>query len=624
MNSNILPQSVRVIIIVVFLFNGMSKSNAQESRFYMPIEIQKAYKNGTRSFDGNPGANYWQNSTDYNIDVEIVTDEQMIVGSEEVVYHNYSPDTIFALVVRLYHDANKKGTVRSYETYAGDLTNGVQLFNLKINGKSYNQKDKKKVKRRGTNIKFILDDPLLPGERLKFNASWKQEIPTNDTRVGSYDSTTFFIGYWYPQVAVYDDVFGWDELNHDILNEYYNGPANFKVSVNAPEGYMVWGTGTLTNAREVYPSGVLEKYKKAWSSKEVISIVSGKDMKKGIQTKRSKWNFEAKNVSDFAFFLSNHFLWDAASVPVDGKKVLVSTVHPQDTFNYHNHVKLSLDAMKCLSEDTPGIPYPFEVFTTVISDGWGMEFPMMAHNGSPGKSVTVHEMLHSYVPMYVHTNETRWAWMDEGLVSLWTQLVLMKIPGEGKGVDDVIGKSKSQENITGTVSDLPLFLPSEFLKDRNIGYAAYGKPTFLFASLQQYLGDELFIECCREYIKRWALKSPTPYDFFYTFENITDQDLSWIWKPWFFEFGYPDVKIESFKNGELTVALAGNQPVPLVIELMYNDGTSKTLKENIGIWRKGKKIFKVNISDFSKVKEVAVNKNLLDADYTNNVIYIDQ
>jgi len=303
---------------------------------------------------------------------------------------------------------------------------------------------------------------------------------------------------------------------------------------------------------------------------------------------------------------------------------LVSTVHPQDTFNYHNHVKLSLDAMKCLSEDTPGIPYPFEVFTTVISDGWGMEFPMMAHNGSPGKSVTVHEMLHSYVPMYVHTNETRWAWMDEGLVSLWTQLVLMKIPGEGKGVDDVIGKSKSQENITGTVSDLPLFLPSEFLKDRNIGYAAYGKPTFLFASLQQYLGDELFIECCREYIKRWALKSPTPYDFFYTFENITDQDLSWIWKPWFFEFGYPDVKIESFKNGELTVALAGNQPVPLVIELMYNDGTSKTLKENIGIWRKGKKIFKVNISDFSKVKEVAVNKNLLDADYTNNVIYIDQ
>jgi hypothetical protein len=617
MKSKDIP-ALRIFTTFLLLLCCMLLAFGQESRLYMPIEIQRAYENGTRSFDGKPGSNYWQNRADYTIEVEIVPSEQMIVGSEEVVYHNLSPHPISALVVRLYHDVNKGGAVRQYPSDAGDLTEGVELYDLSINARPCDLDDKQKVKRGGTNIKFILEEPLEPGEDLVFRTSWRQEIPAHDTRVGSYDSTSFFIGYWYPQISVYDDIFGWDEFSHDILNEFYNGPANFNVSVTAPEGYLVWATGTLMNADEVYPSGILEKYNALRSSKEVIALVSYDDVKRGIDTQRCSWQFEAGEVSDFAFFLSDHFAWDASSLSIDGRKVLVSTVHPPDTtIDYAANVLLSRDAMRYFSEDVPGLAYPFEAFTTVIADGWGMEFPMMAHNSSPGPYVTIHEMLHSYFPMFVHTNETRWSWMDEGSVSFLQQFAIMKLFQGEQDIDHLFNKM-GQGIQTGFLSDLPLMVPSVYLNDFNYGQASYSKPAFIFAIIMDYLGEELFLNCYQEFIARWADKSPTPYDLFYTFENVSGQDLHWIWKPWFFEFGYADVKIESFSEGMLSVSMVGNQPMPLVIDLESHDGTFRTLYESVGIWRDGKRVYTVSIPEHAEVKGVVLNRDIPDADRSNN------
>jgi hypothetical protein len=608
----------RFFFAAVLLLGSMQPVLSQESRFFIPVEIKQAYEKGTRSPTGKPGGQYWQNRADYTIDVEVVPSDQTIVGSEEVIYHNLSPDVLSSLVVRLYHDVNKKGAVRLYVADAGDLTEGVELSNLRINGKPYDLDDHQKVKRSGTNIKFLLEEPLEPGDSLVFTTSWQQEIPANDTRIGSYDSTSFFIGYWYPQIAVYDDIFGWDELSFDILREFYNGPANFNVTVNAPEGYLVWATGALMNASEVYPTGIYETYNSAWSSKDVISIVSWEDIEAGIQTKRSLWLFQAREVSDFAFFLSDHFVWDASSQVIDGQKVLVSTVHPSDKEkDYAANVNISRDAIKYFSDEVPGIAYPFESFTTVVADGWGMEFPMMAHNSSPGHHVTIHEMLHSYFPMYVFTNESRWSWMDEGWVSLWTQLAVMKLIEGEQNIDHVVGKI-GRGIRSGFLSDLPLMVSSEYLNDFNYGQASYSKPAFIFAMIWQYMGDELFLNCSQAFISRWAGKSPTPYDLFYTFENISGQDLNWIWKPWFFDFGSADVKIDSFSKELLTVSMVGNQPMALVIDLAYLDGTNLTLYENMGIWSDSKKAHAVKIPNHSEVTGIIVNRDLPDADRSNN------
>ena len=176
---------------------------------------------------------------------------------------------------------------------------------------------------------------------------------------------------------------------------------------------------------------------------------------------------------------------------------------------------------------------------------------------------------------------------------------------------------------SGHIYDLPLMVSSEYLNDFNYGQASYSKPAFIFAMIWQYMGDELFLKCSREFIARWAGKSPTPYDLFYTFENISGQDLNWIWKPWFFDFGSADVKTESFNKEELTVSMPGNQPIALVIDLDYQDGTHLTLYETMGIWSKGEKEQTIRIPNHSEVKEIIVNRDLPDADRSNNQFSVD-
>jgi aminopeptidase N len=207
--------------------------------------------------------------------------------------------------------------------------------------------------------------------------------------------------------------------------------------------------------------------------------------------------------------------------------------------------------------------------------------------------------------------------MDEGLVSILQQFALMTLV-EGEQEFDHLFNKMGLGIQTGVLSDLPLMVPSVYLNDFNYGQASYSKPAFVFALVMEYLGEELFLDCSREFIARWAGKSPTPYDLFYTFEDVSGQDLHWIWKPWFFEFGYADVKIDSFSEGLLSISMAGNQPMPLVIDLEFQDGRFATLYESVGIWSDGSKAYTVNIPEHTEVKGLVVNRDIPDADRSDN------
>ncbi|MCK4854308.1 MAG: hypothetical protein KAT31_08600, partial [Bacteroidales bacterium] len=193
-----------IIALLALYMITIVSSYAQETRFFMASEIKKAYEKGTRSYDGQPGESYWQNTVNYNIKVSILPSEKMIVGYEEVVYYNNSPDEISALVVRLYWDVYKKGNPRTITINDIDIDDGVKLLDVVINGVSYDLEDRKMTQRSGTNIIFMLQKTLKPGADLTFKASWKQKIPSfSREKTGAYDSTSFFIAYWYPQIAVY-------------------------------------------------------------------------------------------------------------------------------------------------------------------------------------------------------------------------------------------------------------------------------------------------------------------------------------------------------------------------------------------------------------------------------------
>jgi hypothetical protein len=610
-----------LVLLGVFGFAILS-SNAQENRFFMPIEIRKAYEKGTRSYDGSPGANYWQNTVDYKIQVAIDPLEKLIKGYEEVVYHNNSPDEINTLVVRLYGDVFKKGNTRAYPVDQKDINEGVELEDVVIDGFTYDLQDQKMTRRSGTNISFSLQKPLKPESELSFKISWKQKIPSYSTiRTGAYDSTTFFVAYWYPQISVYDDIFGWDNLDYTLRTEFYNNLGNFDVKITVPDEFIVWATGTLENADEILPKNIFDKYRKAKNSEEVIHIISVKDLDNGYKSLSNTWHYTASEVSDFVFAISDHYLWDAAVQPVADRQVFISSAYPSDTSrNYSDHVAIQQKAMKHFSEDIPGIPYPYEAFTTFITmgRGGGMEYPMMANNGSPGLEVTIHEMFHSYFPMYVRTNERRWAWMDEGWATYNTTLVANRFFNDDYETAHVYSDIGSSFTIMGTIADIPLITSSEFLGNSNYGQASYSLPATVFAMLHQHLGDGLFLKCYREYIKRWAKKSPAPYDFFYTFENVSGQDLGWLWKPWFFELGPADLAIQSFEKNELVVMNYGNRPVPIIAEINYNNGESKFISQDASILSDGKNEVRFTIPGNENIERICVNMMVPDANLVDN------
>lgn len=613
----------KYLILSIILLSGVLAINldAQEKRFFVPSEISKTYEKGTRAYDGRPGENYWQNTVDYNIDVEINIAEKLIEGHEEVVYYNNSPDDISQLVVRLYKDVYKKGKTRSYALNERDIGEGVELDNVVINDVEYDLDDRRMVQRRGTNIIFNLQEPLAPGSKLTFKTNWKQTIPEfSDARTKAFDSTTFFVAYWYPQISVYDDIFGWDKLDNNVMTEYYNNLANFDVTITVPDNFIVWATGTLENADEVLPGKLYDKYQRAHTSEDVIHIVSSDDLEKGIKVLNNAWNYRATEVSDFAFALSDHYIWEAASQSVDGRQVFISSAHAADsTRDFSDHVPIQQKTMKHFSEDIPGVPYPYEAFTTFVArSGGGMEYPMMANNGSPRRGVTVHEMFHTYFPMYVRTNERVWAWMDEGWAVYNTGIVSNRFFSNDAEFASLFSESNSRGR-SGTIADLPLITSSEFLSSMNYGYASYSTGAFIYTILHHHMGDELFLKCYREYISRWAKKAPSPYDFFYTFEDVSRQDLGWLWKPWLFEFGVPDLAIESFKKDRLRVSKVGHKPVPIFLNVKYENGSSEIISRSAGVWASGENEFEVIIPNYQDVKEIFLNEMIRDENPLDNL-----
>lgn len=590
---------------------------AQEDRFFVPREIQQAYEKGTRSYDGKPGENYWQNTVDYEISVEVVPETRELIGTESVRFHNNSPDELQILVIRLYHDVFKKGSGRGSSVKPEDINKGVQIEKLVIDGTPINVD--KEARRTSTNLIVNLPRALNPGSAANIEIDWKMVIPETTIRTGAYDSTSFFVSYWYPQISVYDDIFGWDMLEYDFLAEFYNNLGNFDVKIKAPESFTVLATGVLQNAPEVLSDEKLGLYNEAHNSEKTVTILSADDISQNYKHKSGIWHYKAEEVTDFSFCLSDHAVWDAAIQKVGDRDVFISSYYNISVAEEAS--QLTRDQQKTMrhfSEDMPGIPYPYPEFTTCVMDftAPSMETPMMANNAAPFLGATIHEMFHTYFPMYVRTNERRFAWMDEGWADFNTKFLTKYFFQQDTGLM-VEGDYSPLSRSIGTIKDIPLITSTQFLDISNYFYTSYVLPEFIYSMLYQDLGDELFKECYREYITTWAKKSPTPYDFFYTFERVSGRDLSWLWNPWFFGHGDVDLSIAAVSNGKLDIRNEGSRPVPVVIKVNYRDNTTWKKDFSAAVW-KSENVMTIDIPDHKNMINLSVNAALPDTNILDN------
>ncbi|KPL17331.1 MAG: hypothetical protein AMS26_01310 [Bacteroides sp. SM23_62] len=617
---------------------------AQGSELCETVNFQNAVKNGTRSRDGKPGPKYRQNRADYNITVRLDTASKRIHGKESITYHNQCADPLTNIVLRLYQDRYKKGAVRDTEVRPGNIHEGMHLDTIIIDETGISLEGYR-IMTNGTNLSIPLKHPLPPNRTLDVYCEWSYEIPMEPEfrRTGYYRDKAWFIGYFYPQIAVYDDMEyapsmkGWDYLLfHTGLQEFYNDFNNYEVCIEVPEGFYVWATGNLTNEKQVYTSSILERLEKARTTDETVKIISKDDLPKDLLA-GNKWKFKANGVPDFAFGTANHYLWDGSSVMVDNRRVFVDVAYHPDAEFYPRVIDIARKTVKYTSEEFPGIPYPYPSSTTFNGMwGGGMEFPMIANNCDEGDTIfmilmTFHEICHNYHPFMTGINEKRYHFMDEGLTQLatihflWDQYKL-DFYANSKGSERANGIFKVYNHFCiSTQDNCSLYNAYAQNDDNNVYYQYVVKPVVPLMLFAEMVGEEKFLYAYQEFVRRWEGKHPTPFDLFYTMNDVLGENFNWFWNAWYMDFGYPDMGIE-LEGNHIIVKRIGARALPLPVSLTieYNDGTSSTISEPMDIWKNGARRITIEIENPDGLKSVSLDViNVPDIDHSNNYIGIN-
>jgi hypothetical protein len=634
--------------VLFFIVSGTV--NAQNNSLYVPRNIQQSINDHVRNTDGTPGGNYWENHSDYTINLTVSPPSRIINGEETVNYRNNSPDTLKELVVRLYQDIYKAGNTRLMPLGDSDATNGTNIEELSINGTPINVNEKPRavlgfnatagdlpdndVLREGTNLIIKLTTPLQPGQSLTLHSKWNYILNKNTLdREGVFDSTTFFIAYFYPQISVYDDYEGWDKTDFNFVAEFYNDLNNYHVNINVPKNFVVWATGNLLTPGEVLSYPIVQKMYASQKTDSVIHVIDKNDLKQNQITTdhpENTWKFQADSVSDFAMGISNHYLWDATSVVVDetnNRRVSVNTAYRGDAIHYPEVIGIARKAVDFLSHDLPGVPFPFPK-ETVFQAFDEMEYPMMVNDVDDTSGLTdeldltSHEISHSYFPFYMGTNEHIFGFMDEGWATYFGYKFILN---KYKNPDAIIFDTDLYEEFAGNNMELPPIMPTIFVAGKSWESALYQRPGLAYANLEDMLGTDLFKKCLQTYIARWHDKHPTPWDFYNTFNDVSKQNLNWFFNAWFMQLGYPDlgVKVKTDKNNyTVTIEKIGQLPEGIHLLILYTDGTSDAVNETASIWKDGKSEYVITKSTNKKLKKVELVQNAItpDVDLSNNEV----
>lgn len=624
------------LVIIIFLFANEFALKAQT--LYMPRNVKVAFEKGTRSMDGNPGAHYWQNQSNYDISLTVAPPDRTIKGREEITYFNSSPDTLKTITFRLLKNFFMPEAIHFIRMDSSVLTSGVHIDKFAINGvvRSW----------QAPSDHFTWQDvdlahPLLPGDSIRFSIHWHYNISsvfdgTDRTkrsavlRSGMVDSTTWSVAYFYPRIAVYDDVTAWDKLEFTGAQEFYNDFGNYTLKVRAPKNFIVWVTGTLQNPDEVLQPHYAQLLKKSMTSDEVIHIATPADLEQRNITRQNAintWIWKANNVTDVALFISDHYNWDATSVIVDkntGRRSSVQAAYNDASSGFHQVATIEQNTLSQLSENLPGVPYPYPKMT-VVEGFSGMEYPMMANIGfgvANGIANEVkHEIAHTYFPFYMGIDESRYGFMDEGWATFFTEVLETRKPLMKRQLASWtklwLGDLTQRSQLpVASIAIQPLETP--YLSN------AYVKPALVYLALKELLGDQLFKKCLLGYMDRWNGKHPIPWDFFNSFNNISGKNLNWFWNSWFFSHGYDDLGIEKVVKTPtgytVTIKNVGGFDIPFDLKTNYTDGSKENIHKSPEVWKNNPDHTLVNVKTNKKISSLTIDNDIwMDANEKDNV-----
>jgi len=593
----------------------------------VPVNLRETYTNGTRTINGAPGKNYWQNYAEYYIKINFNPQNRNLSGNVAIDYTNNSPDTLNQIDFKLYPNLYKKGAIRNMPVLPEDINDGVQIQQLSINKQPQNEKQ---WTIDGTNM-TVKTPAIAPKQTIHFDISYAYNLnKTSHIRTGQVDSGAFFIAYFFPRIAVYDDIDGWNQQHYQGIQEFYNDFCHFTAEITVPGDYEVWATGNLKNANEVYNDKFAKRLNNAAESDTVTDIITAADIKAGDITSNkitNTWKFEADSVTDLAFAISNHYFWKSTSLVVDpktGRRTRVDAVFNHDHKSYFEVINYARKTVEAMSYKFPKWPYPYPHET--VFDGLDqMEYPMMVNDAPYEKTeddieLTDHEIFHTMFPFYMGVNETKYAWMDEGWATVGEWVISSVIDPK---ITDLFAINNYEIN-AGTENDPPVMTLSTLQDGMAYQNNSYPKPALGYLYVKDMLGDTLFTKALHYYITQWHGKHPMPYDFFNCINTGSGINLNWFWKSWFFDNGVPDQAISKVsvlkKQYSVIITNIGTKPVPIDLTVYYNDGTTMLLHRSIACWKNGNKTATLNFTGQKAVQKLVLGTGYdADVDKDDNV-----
>lgn len=642
--------------ILLFAITGVyaqdEKTGYDPHILFSPL-FYPASVNEYRAPTGEPGPKYWQNMASYQIAASLDDVKDEITGSVTITYTNNSP---FALpFVWLQLDQNLYGpdsrgkakipvTGRSrYGDPNSGFEGGFKIKDVKMISAAGGKVTEMPLKNiiSDTRMQVILPTSLAAnGGMVKFKIDYAFPIPAyGSDRTGilaTQNGNIYAIAQWYPRMCVFDDIDGWNTLPYLGASEFYLEYGDYDFTINVPANHIVVASGDLQNPAEVLTAEQLKRLAQARQSDQTVMLRSAAELNAASsrpKKERLTWHFKIKNARDVAWASSKSFIWDAAKINLpDGRKALAMSVYPEESQGESawgrstEYVKGSIE-----NYSKRWFEFPYNTATNVATNISGMEYPAIvfcsANAGTKGLfGVTDHEFGHTWFPMIVGSNERKYGWMDEGFNTFINSLSHDDFEN-GIYKDAPANNENTYKNMFSVNSEAVMNTP-DAMKERNIGTALYSKPAYALGLLRnQVIGPERFDYAFRTYIKRWAYKHPTPWDFFRTMENVAGEDLSWFWKGMFLENYTLDQAVKEVKyvnndpaqGGLITIENLEQMAMPVTLQYETASGLKDTVKVPVEVWQNNIS-WTVKVNTKEKIKSVTIDPGKLfpDINYSNN------
>ncbi len=595
-----------------------------------------------RTQAGEPSTDYWQNQSDYIVAVTLDDVNHIVKGQVDITYTNNSPDKLGYVWLQLDENkfnSNSRGAAVLGAVggrFSGNLDGGYNISSVKVNG---------------TDAKFVITDTRMQirlkesvqptGGKIIINVAYDFKIPEYGAdrmgRIKQAQGWVYEVAQWYPRMAVYDDIKGWNNEPYLGSGEFYLDYGNIDYKITVPYDFIVVGSGALVNLDEVYPNKITKRYRKAQESDKTVMIINADEVgdtrkTRPVQNGNLTWHFKINQTRDAAWAASKAFILDGAKINLPkGKTAMALSAYTKesatdDAWNKSTeYVKQSIEHYS-----TMWFPYTYPVATNVAGIVGGMEYPGIVFCGWKAKSgglwsVTDHEFGHNWFPMVVGSNERLHPWMDEGFntfINHYSALAYGKYPA----------KLRDRLGFVGRLTDInrePINTPPDVAQTFNLGMVAYRKPALgLFMLRESILGHDRFDYAFKNYIAKWAFKHPRPIDFFNAMENASGEDLDWFWKAWFYNTGNIDQGVTnvSYVDNDpklgaiISLENVGEVVMPINLIIENEQGIKTKAHIPVAFWMRGNKAnYKANTT--SKIVKVTIDPEALypDIDLSNNV-----